>query len=92
MLRMMTQHSGIDLLDGWLIAGTFLNGNGQGSVVSSIKRDVCCKDVSAKEALNILVTPVGQRREMQVYRAQIGSPHTVNYSSQKSGVYFILFF
>ncbi len=51
MLSMMTQHSGIDLLDGWLIARTFLNGNGQGSVVSSIKRDVCCKDVSAKESL-----------------------------------------
>lgn len=38
-----------------------------GSIVSSsIKRDVCCKDVSAKEALNVLVIPVGQKREMQV--------------------------
>lgn len=57
----MIQHPGIDLVDGRLITGTFLNGNRKGSVASCIKRDVWCKDIRTKEALRVLVIPLGQK-------------------------------
>lgn len=64
----MIQRSGIDLVDGWLITGTFLNGIGQGSVASCIKRDVWCKDVRTKDALSVLVIPLGQKeRDAEIY-------------------------